>query len=145
MRKIIMTAFLGALLTTALALADQETNAVMVPAVTGILSGAIYGSNIKEGNWVALFLSSILIGRAKDRIFRHFDKESRQSAMRKVEQLAAILSLTCESKKDNDGIMRSTYVVHVDDRKDAPLSRYAEMSDLDDLFTMLTVLLTMIY
>lgn len=145
MKKIIMAACLSVAMLATQARADQDTQALVVPTATGIVSGYIYGSFIKEGNWLAYLISNILIGRCKDRIYRHFDKEARQSATRNVEQLAAMLSLFSESKKDNDGIVRSTYVIHADDRNDTLPNRYAEMSDLDDLVTMLTVLLTLAY
>src|SRR5579862_8107540 len=118
MKKIMMATCLGAaLLTTPKALADYDAAAVVVPTMTGIASGCIYGSFLKQGQWLAFLASHILIGRCKDRIFRHFDKASRESASFNAKRLASMFSLSCESKKDDNGIKRSTYVINIDDGK----------------------------
>lgn len=123
--------------------ADAQT--IMVPTATGIVSGCIYGGFLKQGNWLAFLISNILIGRCKDRIFRSLDREARESASFNAKRLASMLSLSCESKKDEAGIKRSTYVINIDDGKDTQPNRYIEMSDLDDWVTLLAALLTLAY
>jgi hypothetical protein len=145
MKKIMMATCLGiALLATPAARADNDAQMIVVPTLTGIVSGCIYGEFVKNNQWLALLISNILIGRCKERIFRSLDKTSRESASFNAKRLAGMFSLSCESKKDEAGIKRSTYVINIDDGKDTP-NRYVEMSDLDDWVTLLTVLLTLAY
>lgn len=144
-KKISLAACLGiAFLATPVARADHEAQAVIVPTITGIVSGCIYGSFLKNNNWLAFLISNILIGRCKDRIFRQFDKAARESVESfNARRLASMFSLSCESKKDDAGIKRSTYVINIDDGKDTPVNRYIEMSDLDDWTTLVAALVTL--
>lgn len=146
MKKIIITACFGlAMLVTPTARADSDVPTIVVPTITGIVSGCIYGGFLKNGQLLPLLLSNILIGRCKDRIFRHFDKASRESVSFNAKRLASMFSLSCETKKNDDGIKRSTYVINIDDGKDIAPNRYIEMSDLDDWVTLLTALMTLAY
>jgi|GEM_PF-2341192 hypothetical protein len=144
-KKIIMAACLGiAMLAMQTMHADQDLQAVIVPTITGAVSGCIYGGFIKNNQWLALLVSNILIGRCKDRIFRHFDKASRGSVKSfNAKRLAAMLSLSCETKEDE--VKRSTYVINIDDSKDVEPNRYIEMSDLDDWSTLVATLVTLAY
>lgn len=148
MNKIIVAVFLSISIfaTPSAARAEYDAPDLMVPTTTGIVSGYIYGGLIKSNQWVALLLANVLISRCKDRIFRHFDRASREAvASLDAKQLASMLSLSCETKKEDNGVIRSTYAINIDDANKAPRNRYTEMSDLDDLITLLAALLTLGY
>lgn len=116
---------------------------VLVPSVTGLTSGYIYGSLIKSNKWLALVLSNLLISRCKDYIFKNFDTKHGANAKGSANDngLLSGLSLTCESQTDNGGVQRLTYALNVrDDNKEDTENQYNKMSEYDDLVTIATVL-----